>query len=114
MRVSVLQENFLLALNTVCKAIPSKPSQPVLGHVLLAAYEGRLYVTGTNFEAGARITVGAKVDEEGALAVPAKPLLAYVQRLPDERLDLTVDMARLTLHVACGEGKQVSFKGAEP
>ena len=46
--------------------------------------------------------VGAKVDEGGAITVPARTLQDFINTLPPERVDLTLDSKTNTLKVACG------------
>lgn len=102
MRVSVLQENLAKGLATVTKAIASRPTLPILNNVLLTASEGRLKLSATNLELGIVARVGAKVDEEGAITVPAKTFQDFVNNLPPERVDLLLDARTQTLRISCG------------
>jgi DNA polymerase-3 subunit beta len=46
--------------------------------------------------------IGAKVDVEGAITIPARTLSEMVATLPAERIDLDVDMRANTLNLRCG------------
>src|SRR5437660_12792535 len=72
MRASVLQENLSKGLAIVNRAISSRPSMPVLHNVLLTTDESRLKLSATNLELGITTWIGAKVEEEGAITVPAR------------------------------------------
>ncbi len=110
MRVSVLQENLAKGLATAARAVPSRPTMPILANVLLATEDGRLQISGNNLELGITARVGAKVDDDGAITVPARTLLELVNTLPPERVDLEVDERTHTLTVIC-KGTVTTIKG---
>ncbi len=102
MRVSVLQENLAKGLSIVSRAVATRPTLPILSNVLLTTDDGRLKLSATNLELGIVARVGAKVDEGGAITVPARTLQDFINTLPPERVDLTLDSKTNTLKVACG------------
>ncbi|MHB8630058.1 MAG: DNA polymerase III subunit beta [Aggregatilineales bacterium] len=102
MRVSVLQENLARGLSMVSRAIGSRPTLPILGNILVTAEDGRLRLSATNLELAIIARVGAKVDEEGAITVPARTFQDFVNALPPERIDMTLDQKTRTLKVQCG------------
>jgi DNA polymerase III subunit beta len=110
MRVSVLQENLAKGLGIVTKAITSRPSLPILNNVLLSAEEGRLKLSATNLELGIVARVGAKVDQEGAITLPAKTLQDLVNNLPPERVDMVLDAKTQTVKITCA-GTSANIKG---
>lgn len=90
MKLSLLQENLSAGLSVVARAVAAKGSLPILSHLLLKTDGGRLRLATTNLETGIVTWVGAKVEEEGALSVPARLLLELVSSLPPGRLNLKV------------------------
>ena len=82
MRVSCLQENLSRGLNIVGRAVSPRSTLPVLGNILLATDEGRLKLAATNLEIGISCWIGAKVEDEGAVTVPARLLSEFVNQLP--------------------------------
>ncbi len=112
MRVSVLQENLAKGLGIVNRAVSSRPSMPVLGNILLATEESRLKLSATNLELGITSRIGAKVETEGAITVPARTLVDLVNTLPPERVDLEVDTRTQTLNMRCG-ATVANIKGIE-
>lgn len=102
MRVSVLQDNFASALAIATRAVDARPSLPVLANVLLVAEESRLRIVGTNLEQAIIVWVGAKVEVEGAVTLPAKTLTDLVNQLSPERVDLALDDLTVTMTVTCG------------
>ncbi|MCB0061871.1 MAG: DNA polymerase III subunit beta [Caldilineaceae bacterium] len=47
------------------------------------------------------MTKGAKVEDEGAITVPARLLSEFVNSLPPERIDMELAVRTQTLHLAC-------------
>ncbi|MGQ9889068.1 MAG: DNA polymerase III subunit beta [Aggregatilineales bacterium] len=104
MRVSVLQENLAKGLGIVSRAVESRPTLPVLGHVLLVTEDSRLRLAAVDMGLGMSITcwIGARVDEPGAITLPARTFVELVNNLSPERVDLTLDRSTLTVNMRCG------------
>ncbi len=101
MKVSCLQENLAKGLGIVGRAVASRSTLPVLSNVLLATDNGQLKLSATNLEIGINCWVGAKIEEEGAITVPARLLGEFVNSLPPERIDLKLDQEIQTLNLRC-------------
>ncbi len=102
MKVSVLQENLAKGLSIVGRAVPTRPTMQVLGNVLLETEEGRLKLAATNLELGITAWIGAKIEEDGAITVPARTFIDLVNALSPERVDLELNVRTQTLRVHCG------------
>ncbi|NLE77619.1 MAG: DNA polymerase III subunit beta [Chloroflexi bacterium] len=101
MRVSCLQENLARGLSIVGKAVASRSTLPVLSNVLLAAEQSRLRLSATNLEIGIHCWIGAKVEDEGAITVPARVLTDYVNSLPPDKVSMDMDVRSQTLSLRC-------------
>ncbi|HEX2622708.1 MAG TPA: DNA polymerase III subunit beta [Phototrophicaceae bacterium] len=114
MRISVLQENLQKGLSLVSRAIESRPTMPVLSNVLLKTEDARLKLVAVNMSLGLGITcwIGAKVETEGAITLPAKTFADLVNNLSQERVDLTLDVATQTVNLRCGATK-ANIKGID-
>lgn len=102
MRVSCLQENLARGLNIVSRAVGTRTTLPVLSNVLLATDNGRLRLAATNLDMAITAWIGASVEEDGAITVPARTLNDLVNTLSPERVDFDVAVRTNTLHLACG------------
>ncbi len=117
MKFAILQENLLSALKKLTKVIEARPSIAVLGHVLIEAKEGAVFLSATNLNVTIQLKVGGRIDKEGACTVPYKPLLTAISKLPKERIDIEVHMEpdqRLTLSGftwQCGSRKGILDAG---
>jgi DNA polymerase-3 subunit beta len=112
MRLSCLQENLKRGLAMVNHAISPRSPLPILANVLLATDGGRLRLAATDLESGITCWVGAKVDEEGAVTIPAKLFNDVVNNLPNDRVTLTLDARTQTVLVECGRYK-TNIKGID-
>ncbi|MEN6479053.1 MAG: DNA polymerase III subunit beta [Anaerolineales bacterium] len=102
MKVSCLQENLARGLAVVGRAVASRSTLPVLGNIMLATDASRLKLSATNLEIGINCWVGAKVEKEGAITVPARLLSDFVNSLPAERIDMELIARTQTLNLKCG------------
>ena len=102
MKTSVLQDKLAKGLSIVARAVENRPTLPVLGNILLATEDARVKLAATNLEMSITTWIGAKVEKEGAITLPAKTFADLVNNLSPERVDLTLDTATLTVNVKCG------------
>lgn len=112
MKVSCLQENLAKGLGIVGRAVSTRSTLPVLGNVLLATDNGRLKLAATNLEIVITCWIGAKVEEDGAVTVPARTFNDLVGSLPPERVELTLNDQTQTLHIVCAR-TEANIKGID-
>lgn len=112
MKLTCLQENLKRGLATVSHAVAGKSTLPVLSNVLLATDGGRLKLAATNLDVSITHWIGAQVQEEGAITVPAKLLSDVVGSLPNDRVTLTLDPRTQTVKVECARFTN-NIKGIE-
>jgi len=112
MRVSVLQENLYKGLSIVGRAVPSRASLPILSNVLIATEDARVRLAATNLQLGITVWIGAKVEDDGSVTLPARTFQDLVATLPPERVDMDLDTRTLTLHLHCA-GKSANIKGMD-
>jgi len=70
--------------------VSSRSLLPITGNILISAEHGQLRLTATNLEITTSCRVAAKVEEDGAITIPAKVLIGFVDTLPNERIDLVL------------------------
>ena len=88
MRITTNLKNLSKALTLVDRVISKNPVLPILNNILLKVENGRLKVSATNLEIGINYTLGAKVDESGEIAVPARIFSDFVKNLEGDKLNL--------------------------
>jgi DNA polymerase-3 subunit beta len=91
MKLICSQSDLSTNLALVSRAVPSRPTHPILANVLLQADVNTNQVSLTAFDLslGIRTSFTAEVIEGGAIALPAKILVDITSRLPEG--DITLD-----------------------
>src|SRR3990172_515056 len=105
MKVSALQDNFSKGLSVVGRAVPARSTLPQASHVKIETDEGRLKLVATDLMMATTCWIGAQVEEEGAVTVPARLLTDFVTSLPNERIDLTVPARGRQVHISCARNE---------
>lgn len=105
MRVSCLQANLSRGLGIVGRAVATRTTLPITSNILLATDQSRLKLAATNLEIAISCWLGAQVEEEGAITVPARLLTEFVNSLPGDRIDLTLSHHTLELKCARFEAR---------
>src|SRR5579862_6936844 len=88
MKLQVTQANLAKALNTVARIAGSRNPLPILSNVLLKTENNRLSIAATNLDIGITHFIGSKIENEGAITVPARLMQDFVGSLPDGVLNL--------------------------
>ena len=103
MKLSCLQQNLADGLNVVGRVVPGKSTLPVLSNVLLATDEGRLKLAATNLEMAMTVWVGAHVESEGAITLPARVLTEWVLLLDrDQQIELAMNARNKRVRLQSG------------
>ncbi|HEY9622281.1 MAG TPA: DNA polymerase III subunit beta [Crinalium sp.] len=116
MKLICTQQELNSHLSLVSRAVPSRPSHPVLANVLLTADEEtqRVSLTGFDLSLGIQTSFPAQVEEGGKLTLPAKLLSDIVSRLPDSDITLDAPAAESLVTLTSAFGRyQVRGMGAE-
>jgi DNA polymerase-3 subunit beta len=89
MKITVNQKNLKKALSLVEKVVSKNTSLPILNNILLKTENGRLKVSATNLEIGVNYIIGAKIEEVGQIAVPARIISDFIGNIVDDKVSLT-------------------------
>ena len=95
MKLVCAQSDLSTHLSLVSRAVPSRPTHPVLANVLLRADEETQQVSLTAFDLslGIRTTFAAEVETGGNVTLPAKLLNDIVTRLPEGPITIDAELA---------------------
>jgi DNA polymerase-3 subunit beta len=105
MKLSCLQENLARGLGIVGRAVATRSTLPITGHVLIASDGGRLKLSATNLEIALTCWIGAQIEEEGAITIPARLLTDFVNSLPPERIDMTLPARSRQIRLVCARNE---------
>lgn len=98
MKLKVTQENLNKALGLVARVANTRGTLPILSNVLLKIDGNRLSVSATNLDIAISCQLGAQVQTEGSLTVPARLLQDLVNGLPSGVIELEQDEQRLKIN----------------
>ena len=102
MKLSCLQENLSRGLGIVGRAVATRSTLPITQNILLASEQSRLKLAATNLEMATTCWVGAKVEQEGAITIPARLLIDFVNSLPNDLIEITLPPNSHTLELKSG------------
>jgi DNA polymerase-3 subunit beta len=85
----------------VGRAVATRTTLPITNNVLLATDESRLKLVATNLEVAISHWIGTKVEEEGAITVPARLLTEFISSLPSDKVDMNLSPRTKTLSIKC-------------
>ena len=99
MKISCLQQNLSRGLAIVGRAVATRSNLPVLQNVKISTQNDMLVLTGTNLDIAITTKIGAQIEEEGEITIPARLLTDFVNTLPDDRIDIesSADLMSVTL-----------------
>ncbi len=103
MKFTCLKENLVKSLGIVSKAVPIKHSMPVLSNVLIVSKDGRLQIAGTDLDTTITSFVGASIEEEGSVTVPARILSEFISNLSSDQV--VISMENDIVHITAGKTK---------
>lgn len=97
MKLTVHKDRLQRALGFVERVTSRNATLPILSNILLGTENGRLRVSATNLEVGVSSVIGAKVDTDGRVAVPARTLSDFIKGIPEENVVLELKQNTLTV-----------------
>ena len=97
MKISILQQDLLPALQSVARSCGVRASLAVLANILIQAQDNILKLSATNLEVGVIKVVKASIQESGEITVPAKTLLEIVSSLGTSELELVTEGDQLLI-----------------
>jgi len=100
MKLSCLQENLNKGLGIIGRAVASRTTLPITQNVLISTDESQLKLAATNLEIAISCWIGAKIESEGSITLPARVLTEFVGSLPSDIISL--NLKHHTMELKCG------------
>lgn len=111
MKATCLQKKFEKAVFSTEKVTGKQASLPILSNIMIETENGRLKFSATNLEIGVICRIGAKIEEEGRVTVPARLLSNFINNLPAED-KIYIEVKDQTLNISSGKYK-TQIKGLD-
>jgi len=109
MKLTCTQENFKKAIYNTERVIGKQATLPILENILIETEKGMLRFSATNLEIGVFLKVGAKIEKEGKITIPAKIISNFVNNLPPGE-NISVETDDQVLRIKSGNSR-ASIKG---
>lgn len=100
MKLIVKQDSLSKALSAVSRIAGPKAGLPILADVLVRTDQNKLIIAATNLELAVIAETGAQIDEEGAIAIPARLLTEVISNLPHVNIELSTEETKLHVKAA--------------
>lgn len=97
MKVAIKVKNLLKAVNICSRLVSSRNSLEVLGNILIETEKNILKLSSTNLDLAITTKLGAKVEKEGKISIPARLLSELIGSISEDTLQLIADDSNLTL-----------------
>lgn len=97
MKLQVTQENLTHALGAVARVANTRGTLPILANVLVKTSNNRLSLSATNLDIAITQYIGAKVEIEGSITVPARLMQEFISSLPSGVISLELDETKLRI-----------------
>lgn len=91
MKFNVSSSELVSALSAVSGAVPNKATLPILETILFESAGDQLRLTATDLEISIIESMDADLQEDGAVAIPARRLIETLRQLPDIPVSFEVD-----------------------
>ena len=98
MKITINHKNLTKIISIIERVISRNPSLPILNNILIKTENGRLKLIATNLEIGISGLLGAKIEETGEIAVPAKIFSDFINNTGEEKITLTTKNNILTIN----------------
>lgn len=101
MKLTCEQPVLLRAVQTVSRAVSTRTTMPILSNILLEATKDGLKLAATDLELGIQTQILARVNEGGAITLPARLLGEIVSNLPEAQVELRVEEGSSQAEILC-------------
>ena len=99
MKFTCQKTELVQAIQTVSKAVSSKPQMPVLSGIYLKAEDGILELQATDYEIGILCQIEAEVETPGNIVLSGRYLQEVTRRLPGETVEIDFDRQEQIAHI---------------
>ena len=88
MKLICTQENLKKAIFNCERVVSKKNTLPILNNILFETEKGGLKLSATNLEIGVSSKIGAKIEKEGLITIPAKIISNLINNLSNNNIEL--------------------------
>lgn len=79
------------------RAIPNRPATPILAGMMINAHDGRVTISGYDYDTYAAIDVDAQIDTDGDCLIDGRKLAEIAKKLPKRPVDISLTGSTVTI-----------------
>src|SRR3989339_909467 len=106
MKLICTQENLKKAIFNCERVVAKKNTLPILNNILFETEKGGLKLSATNLELGVSSKIGAKIEKEGKITIPARIISNFSNNLPVGE-NISLELSGQSLKIKSGTVKAV-------
>ncbi len=107
MKLICTRDNFKKAILNSERVVSKQSTLPILNNILLESDKNSLKISATNLEIGISSKIGAKIEKTGSITIPAKIISGFVNNLPSEKENISMEIINQELKISSGPLKAV-------
>jgi DNA polymerase-3 subunit beta len=102
LKIEVARDELVAKLGIVARAVSTRGTVQVLSGILLSVEGGAITLAATDLELSLRTTLDAKVEGDGAVVIPGKPLTELARLLPQPTVTIEYRPEEGTVQIVSG------------
>ncbi|MFZ2975151.1 MAG: DNA polymerase III subunit beta [Candidatus Moraniibacteriota bacterium] len=106
MKLICTEVNFKKAIFNCERVVSKKNTLPILNNILFETEKGGLKLSATNLEIGVSSKIGAKIEKEGRITIPAKLISNFSTNLPSGE-NISLELVDNNLKIKSGINKAI-------
>ena len=106
MKLICTEVNFKKAIFNCERVVSKKNTLPILNNILFETEKGGLKLSATNLEIGVSSKIGAKIEKEGRITIPAKLISSFSANLPSGE-NISLELVDNNLKIKSGINKAI-------
>ncbi len=114
MKIVISRLELVSLINKIQNVVPSKPSTPIIGNVLLEAFQDQIVLSATDLALSIRAYTSAQVLEEGGMVIPTRHFFPLVKELTAPYIELhTITPEIALIHAGSSQFKIYGMRREE-
>jgi len=105
MKLETLQEDLVKALAVCSRFTSTRMQLPVLANILLETSKNKLNISATNLQMSVMLSIGAKIEKEGSLTIPARVITEIISNISKGQVLLESEKENLIIKNSDFESK---------
>lgn len=106
MKLICTRDNFKKAIYNCERVVSKKNTLPILNNILFETEKGGLKISATNLEIGVSVKIGAKIEKEGKITIPARLIGGFSTNLSSGE-NIILELIDNNLKIESGSNKAI-------